>query len=258
MRVVFAVLSAVSLAGCIESASNVSEDQAPAVKGSVRVDLTSSSIMILVPAFAGDRLSRVSAVGGSSVMNGSMPVSTTPTEVGTVSLGTATYQINAGTPCTQNLQSGVPSCAFPSVASETDKASATTSAAVSPGPPTGISQIATPMSGMICAGHGSYPTKIWQKQFTVALVGPPDELDKITEVTYTVLKAYERTYSGASRVNNFDAGASFLTPLTSVSLDPATILSKTGENLSIAGVTLSWSDSDPAKKVAENCEPTAD
>lgn len=254
---IFAVLGAVSLTGCIDSASNVAADGASNVKGGVRIDLTANSTMILVPTFAGDRLSRVSSVEGSATMvGGTIAVSTTPVEVGTVKISNTTYQINSDTPCTLNLQIGTPSCTGANQTAAPTNSNQAVQSAVS-GPPEGISQVATPMSGMICAAHGSYPGKIWQKQFTVALTGSPAELDKITEAKYTVWSSYGQTYIGATRAKNFDAGESFLTPVTSWTIDPATAVTKSGNSITIAGATLSWSDSDPAKKAAKNCEPTA-
>lgn len=203
------------------------------------------------PSDSASSITRVDGIGASMSLNSAaVTPARTAVEIGTVEYTSFKYQLDGNRNCEWSSGMLLPRCATQaSQVAQVDQSSST----AAEGAPN-VSQSPTALEGMSCGAHYQYQTKIWQKQFRVGLTGDSGELDKIREVRYTIHSSYRKTYVGSNRADNFDAGATFLTPVTAWDVDEAVVVTKTGSQFTLGRGRLSWSDNDPAKKAAASCE----
>ena len=212
--------------------------------GSMDFTVTASGVMTLVPG-VGEKLTKVDSVAATmTVVKEAVVPSTTPVAIGAINLGKVVYELD-GSACSRDFLLEIK----PMCTKSTEQASAQTASAAP-----AVTQIATPLADMVCGAHSGYKTKIWQKQFRVALTGADKELAGIKEVKYTVWHSYGKTFVGSSAANKFDSGSTFLTPVTAWNIDAATAVMTDGKEFPIPQAAISWIDDVPNKKAATPCE----
>lgn len=116
-----------------------------------------------------------------------------------------------------------------------------------------FTQKAVVASDMSCGLH--YGDKKWQMRFDSTIVGSAAALEQIKEVRYTVFSAYNNTFVRTDKSNNFSTAVGFLTPVSGWTIDPATVVLKTGTTIEVPGTTVTWTNPDPKNKpTGEPCE----
>lgn len=207
------------------------------------------------PVDTSSSITKVETIGASmAVKSETITPSKNAVEIGSVSYTKFKYQLNGSRNCEWTTGMLLPGCTNAASTKVAQDSSSAEPAASTPSEPPNVTQSPNPLSGMTCGAHYQHQTKIWQKQFRVALTGAEAELDKIKEVRYTVDRAYGKTFVATNRADNFDAGSTFLTPVTSWDVDEAIVITKDGSQITLKWARLSWTDSDPEKKAGASCE----
>jgi hypothetical protein len=203
------------------------------------------------PADAASSITRVDSISAAmSVNTATVTPAKTTVEIGTVEYTGFRYQLDGSRNCDWSSGMLLPRCTNPAAqVAQVDQSSSTKTDSVRD-----VTQAPAALTGMTCGAHYQHQTKIWQKQFRVRLAGDSGELDKIKEVRYTIHSSYGKTYVASNRADNFDAGATFLTPVTSWDVDEAIVITNSGDQITLPRGRLSWSDNDPARKAAASCE----
>ena len=109
--------------------------------------------------------------------------------------------------------------------------------------------------GMHCGLH--YGEKKWQVRFDVFITGTADKLDAVSTVSYDVFSAYNsgQPQVVTTRSTNFNTNVGYLTPVSGWNTGPATVRLKDGQEITLSGARIEWTNPDPVNKpTGGSCE----